>query len=1136
MSFVDQALRILGPIGNNERHLRDLKDELTNLVPFVGAGLSIPLNYPSWSELLISIAPDDKIREEVRILLKHFNYEEAAQEVFDGLTPTNFRAKLVDAFNESKLPPSIGGAISILPALTSGLVITTNLDRAIERSFAQAGAAFSSVLRGGDLYDGSAAIQSRRHVLLKLHGDYEDQQPVLTLSQYEQAYGSAEVSNLPVPTLLQHALVSGTVLFLGCSLQFDRTVQVIEHFIRRLGVEHFALLSAKENNGKRVQQLRAWRIKPIFFPADEWGTIESFLKCISRTREELLAPAAPRSMSPDARRRFERLLQGLHEWKGEGDRTVLLGVLREHEIWDHIDSSGAPAAAAVRFLDLSAKYGTEPFCLLLRNLRGNGETRQELRREISDLESALRTKPQRLGVEWKDGSPYRGLAYFDRRHAPIFFGRELEVNKLIQILTTTEQGRRFTVVVGASGSGKSSLVRAGLWARVHNGQIPELPGSERWLVTAMTPLAMGDPAASLQAALNRSLEEHDGFEDKYGLQIEQTPLAELAERILPKGNTRWLLILDQMEELFTLGTKGVGFLDRLLESTRPDSSSRFQVVATLRSDFFHFCLDPQHQPLKRAVSRDGGQFLLSDPGRLALERMVSGPINEVNLPGSWIIDHELPLTIAADTERHPGGLALMSFALRELYDLCAHSSHLDLTTYHGKDFGGLSGCIARRADATLAQIGENAEAVLERVFGRLVRVNHDDAPIHRRERRSAWHNDPESLDLVDAFVKARLLVADRESANVENPVDPVIEIAHDALLREWPKLARWIGQTREAFRLAERVRTEAHAWMDGDPRRHHRRPWPADLVEEYREKLRHSGLLDQLLDDPAVARLLTPELEWMSGELRDEMTTHLRRRDIGLRLNEIGDPRPGVGVVEAIPDITWRPVPTGEIEVTNQGHFLVKSFRMAAFPITFGQFRAFLDAEDGFEIENWWYDMKPAKRNSYWTNSRANHPLTNVSWYEAAAFCRWLSAKLRYDVRLPDEQEWQWAAQSGRPAYSYPWGPTWRESLANTRESDINGSTAVGMYPSGNSSQMISDLSGSVWEWCRNEHRNLRSVNGNRDESRTLRGGSWFGDRLFARAQFRDFHVSPAYRSNDLGFRVVCENVQDNKVTLGSDK
>ena len=207
-------------------------------------------------------------------------------------------------------------------------------------------------------------------------------------------------------------------------------------------------------------------------------------------------------MLPDLRQRFERLLLDLPQWEREGERRALLGMLRDHGIWDDLDLTGSKAAAAVRLLDLCEKHGLEPFRMLLSGLRDEQKSHPEHLKEIHALEAEFRSRGAQQKRElWKNGPPYLGLVHFDKGDAPIFFGREADVDAIIRTLTTTEQGRRFTVVVGASGSGKSSLVRAGLWAQLAAGQVPELPGSKRWLISAMTPLGVGSPAVSLRAAL-----------------------------------------------------------------------------------------------------------------------------------------------------------------------------------------------------------------------------------------------------------------------------------------------------------------------------------------------------------------------------------------------------------------------------------------------------------------------------------------------------------------------------------------------------------------------------------------------------------------------------------------------------------
>ena len=125
-------------------------------------------------------------------------------------------------------------------------------------------------------------------------------------------------------------------------------------------------------------------------------------------------------------------------------------------------------------------------------------------------------------------------------------------------------------------------------------------------------------------------------------------------------------------------------------------------------------------------------------------------------------------------------------------------------------------------------------------------------------------------------------------------------------------------------------------------------------------------------------------------------------------------------------------------------------------------------------------------------------------------------------IRLPTEWEWQWAATGGRSGFEYPWGVEWGVSKANTSESDLYHTTAAGPYPAGASPCGALDMSGNVWEWCLNEYKLLNNIAicGNAD--RAVRGGSWFFDKNYARAQYRYSKRSrPIDRDDDNGFRIV---------------
>jgi formylglycine-generating enzyme required for sulfatase activity len=251
--------------------------------------------------------------------------------------------------------------------------------------------------------------------------------------------------------------------------------------------------------------------------------------------------------------------------------------------------------------------------------------------------------------------------------------------------------------------------------------------------------------------------------------------------------------------------------------------------------------------------------------------------------------------------------------------------------------------------------------------------------------------------------------------------------------------------------------------------------------------------------------------------------SHQERLTIGLYLAELGDKRPGVGLKDGLPHIAWCEVPEGKITLESvKGSFRVDPFHIAKYPVTWIQYRSFIEAEDGYRKKGWWEGLagredQPGEQ----LRKLDNHPAENVSWYDAVAFCRWLTEKLGCAVRLPTDWEWQQAATGGDPANEYPWGPKWDPSKANTSESGLSRTTAVGIYPKGASRVEALDMSGNVWEWCLNEYEKPKQVGVSGKESRAVRGGSWFNFRDDARCAFR-FSNLPDNRFSYIGFRLVC--------------
>lgn len=280
----------------------------------------------------------------------------------------------------------------------------------------------------------------------------------------------------------------------------------------------------------------------------------------------------------------------------------------------------------------------------------------------------------------------------------------------------------------------------------------------------------------------------------------------------------------------------------------------------------------------------------------------------------------------------------------------------------------------------------------------------------------------------------------------------------------------------------------------------------------------------------AVSQIVySPELQQLLAELQTPAVKAPRRLEIGNRLNILGDPRLGLGVdvKSGLPDIDWINVPAGVFTFQRGERLHLDEFCISRYPVTNRQFQAFI-ADRGYDTDEWWEGLqKPdTAHEPYW--KEGNRPVEQVDWYEAMAFCRWLSSRMKLDIRLPTEEQWEKASR-GTDGREYPWGNGYKTGYANIDETGredgiyyLEETSAVGIYPHGQSPYGLMDMAGNVWEWCLNKWDDPKMVTADLSGSgRVVRGGSWGLNSEHCRSSSR-LPGHPFVRYFDRGFRLVC--------------
>jgi WD40 repeat protein/DNA-binding SARP family transcriptional activator len=396
-------------------------------------------------------------------------------------------------------------------------------------------------------------------------------------------------------------------------------------------------------------------------------------------------------------------------------------------------------------------------------------------------------------------NPYKGLNAFLEADAGDFFGREELVDRLLARLAEEDALSRFLAVVGPSGSGKSSVARAGLLAALHDGALPE---SEDWYVAVMLPGT--HPLDELEIALSHivvnpipNLREQ--------LQRDAQGLLRAARMILPAESELFLLI-DQFEELFVLADDpaNVRHLLDLIAAAVTDPRSRVRVVITLRADFYD---RPLLYPEFGDLLRQRTEVVLPLSAE-ELERAIVGPAEEVGVQ----VEPALTSAIVAEVSDQSGVLPMLQYALTQLFE--RHTDlRMTLDAYH--DLGGVLGVLAQQADAVYHRLerDEPREAARQ-LFLRLVTLGEGMEDTRRRtlQEELLAVDGAAMQDVIDVFDRARLVTLDHD------PVTrgPTVEVAHEALLREWEQLRDWLDESRHDIRQQRLLAAAAAEWHAAD--------------------------------------------------------------------------------------------------------------------------------------------------------------------------------------------------------------------------------------------------------------------------------------------------------------------------------
>ncbi len=456
--------------------------------------------------------------------------------------------------------------------------------------------------------------------------------------------------------------------------------------------------------------------------------------------------------------------------------------------------------------------------------------------------------------------PYKGLEYFDcnDEDPKYFYGREELTDKLLDWVRQSN----FLAILGASGSGKSSVLRAGLLHQLNKGR--KLAGSEDWKIKIILP---GEhPLENLALSwLSRDLSN-----------AERATQLDQIESLLKQGSeglrklvqastaSRVILVVDQFEEVFTLCKDLVEreqFCECLLVGVEK-TKGKLCLILAMRADFFGKCLEREYSGLGKKIQEN--LVSVTPMNREQLRKAIAEPAQKVNLS----VEEVLIERMLRDIEGAPGSLPLLEYTLTRLWKQKT-DNQLQLSTY--EQLGGIGGTLNRRATEVYEQLSAGEQQIAKQIFLCLTQLGEGTEDTRRRVLKPELMTDkyPQSAleKVIQLLAKEKLIVTSEQAGkgDVAQRV-VVIDVAHEALIRHWQQLQRWLDENRDALRKQREIEEDAQTWAD-----HHKPLTKGYLWVGY--KLAEAGKV--LSEYAATVTLSTQAQEFLEECIKQELSSAL---------------------------------------------------------------------------------------------------------------------------------------------------------------------------------------------------------------------------------------------------------------------